>query len=94
MPDRIVYDLNAGRGADTYFFSVMLIVGRADDRSAQNSLDSFIVGPNSIKKAIEADRTLGGVVNTCRVREMNNYASVNIGDTVYLAAQFNVEVVE
>jgi hypothetical protein len=93
MPERIVYDLNANRGADTFFFTVMLIVGRADDRSAQNSLDSFIVGETSIKAAIEGDRTLGGVANTCRVTDMSNYSSMNVGDTLYLAASFTVEVV-
>lgn len=92
MPDRIVYDLNARRGADTYFFTVMLLVGRADDRAAQNNLDGYLVGPNSIKTAIEADRTLGGKANTCRVTEMNNYASMPVGETLYLAAQFVVEV--
>lgn len=93
MPERIVYDLNAHRGADTFFFTIMVIVGRADDRSAQNNLDGFIVGSSSIKAAIEADRTLGGVANTCRVTEMSNYSSMNVGDTLYLAASFNVEVV-
>lgn len=93
FPDRIVYDLNARRGADTFFFTVMVIVGRADDRAAQNNLDAFIVGPKSIKGAIEADRTLGGKANTCRVTEMANYASMNVGDTLYLAASFTVEVV-
>ena len=92
MPDRVVYDLNARRGADTFLFTVILLVGRADDRAAQNNLDAYIVGDSSIKAAIEADRTLGGVANTCRVTEMNNYASMIIGETVYLAAQFAVEV--
>lgn len=93
MPDRIAYDLNARRGADTYFFTVILIVGRADDRAAQNNIDAFIVGDNSVKAAIEADRTLGGVANTCRVTEMTNYSSLPIGETLYLSAQFTVEVV-
>jgi hypothetical protein len=93
MPDRIVYDLNARRGADTFYFTIILLVGRADDRAAQNNLDAFIVGENSIKAAIESDRTLGGVANTCRVTDMNNYASMTVGDTLYLAAQFVVEVV-
>ena len=92
MPDRVVYDLNARRGADTFLFTVILLVGRADDRAAQNNLDAYIVGDSSIKAAIEADRTLGGVADTCRVTEMNNYASMIIGETVYLAAQFAVEV--
>lgn len=93
MPERITYDMNARRGADTFFFTVMLIVGRADDRAAQNNIDGYLVGTSSIKAAIEADRTLGGKANTCRVTEMNNYAAVPIGETLYLAAQFTVEVV-
>lgn len=93
MPERIVYDLNAKRGADTFFFTIMVIVGRADDRAAQNNLDAFIVGSTSIKAAIEADRTLGGKADTCRVTEMGNYSSMSVGDTLYLAASFTVEVV-
>ena len=46
-----------------------------------------------VKKAIEADRTLGGVVNTCRVTEARNYVSVNVGDTTYLQIELEVEVV-
>ena len=92
MPDRVLYDLNARRGADTFLFTIILLVGRADDRAAQNNLDNYIVGDNSIKAAIEADRTLGGKANTCRVTEMNSYASMIIGETVYLAANFAVEV--
>lgn len=93
MPERIAYDLNARRGADTFFFSILLIVGRADDRTAQNSIDAFLVGDNSVKAAIESDRTLGGKANTCRVTEMANYSSLSIGEVLYLSAQFTVEVV-
>jgi hypothetical protein len=93
MPERIVYDLNARRGADTFYFTVMLLVGRADDRASQNNIDQFITGDSSLKAAIEADRTLGGVANTCRVTEMSNYASMSVGEVLYLSAQFNVEVV-
>jgi len=93
IPTRIEYDLNANRGADQYVFTITLMVGRADDRAAQNTLDGFIVGSNSVKSAVEADRTLGGVVNTCRVTQMVNYSSVSVGETVYLAAEFTVEVV-
>jgi hypothetical protein len=93
LPERLVYDLNARGGANTFFFTIMVIVARADDRTAQNNLDSFIIGATSIKAAIEGDRTLGGVADTCRVTDMNNYSSMSVGDTLYLAAQFSVEVV-
>jgi hypothetical protein len=93
-PLRLDYDLNARRGADEYQFVITLIVGRADSRTAQNSLDSFIVGPNSVKAAIEADRTLGGKANTCRVTEMRNYGAISVGDVLYLGCEFVVEVTE
>lgn len=93
LPDRIEYDLDMSRGADTFFFLVTVIVGRADDRAAQNNLDRFVSGSDSIKAAIEADMTLGGVVNFARVTEMTNYRQINVGDTIYLGAEFEVEVV-
>jgi len=93
-PLRLDYDLNARRGADEYQFVVTVMVGRADSRSAQNSLDDYIVGENSVKAAIEADRTLGGAANTCRVTEMRNYGAIAYGDQLYLGCEFVVEVTE
>jgi len=93
FPDTIDFDLNANRGADTFTFVVSVLVGRADDRTAQNRADAFVVGPNSVKAAIEKDRTLGGVADTCRVTSMRNYSQVSIGETLYLGVDFEVEVV-
>jgi hypothetical protein len=93
LPDRIEYDLNANRGADTFIFTVQVIVVRASDRGAQLALDTFTVGPDSVKDAIESDRSLGGAANTCRVTELRNYGQVTIGDVVYLGFELEVEVV-
>ena len=93
MPDRIDYDLDMVRGADRFYFTIILLVARADDRAAQNNLDGYITGPDSIKAAVEADRTLGGVVDTVRVTQMRNYAAVSVGEVLYLGAEFDVEVI-
>ena len=93
MPERVEYDLNGSRGADTYFFSIIVLVGRADDRVAQNKIDAYIVGPQSVKKAVETDRTLGGAAQTCRVTGANNYGSIPVGEVLYLSVQFSVEVI-
>jgi len=93
MPDRIEYDVNARRGADRFLFTVTVLASRADDRAAQQNLDQYLVGERSIKDAIEKDRTLGGKANTCRVTSMQNYASVPVGEVIYLSAQFVVEVI-
>lgn len=92
VPDRIEYDTNNNRGLDNYFFTINLIVSRADDRSAQSKLDTFAVGTASVKAAVEADRTLGGAANTCRVAEMRNYQAVIVNDVPYLSCQFELEV--
>lgn len=92
-PDVVEYDLNANRGADTFTFIVLVLVGRADDRTAQNRLDAYVNGPSSIKAAIETDRTLNGNADTCRVTSMRNYQQVVVGETTYLGVEFEVEVV-
>lgn len=94
MPGNITFDTSFGRGLDEYEFTVMVIVGKVDDRSSQNRLDGFCnpSGAGSIKQAVEADRTLGGAAQTLQVKQMRNYQQLIAGDTQYLAAEFVVQV--
>lgn len=93
-PDSISYDTAFGRGLDTMEFSVLCIVGRVDERSAQATLDAYCAttGTASIKAAIESDATLGSAISDLRVTAMRNYTSLNVGDVTYLAAEFAVTV--
>ena len=93
-PSSIEYDLNAKNGVSRYLFTVTVFVVKADDRAAQLRVDPFVAptGTGSIKAALEADRTLGGVVNTLRVTDVNNYSSADANDVLYLAVDFQVEV--
>ena len=95
MPTSITYDLAFARtGGDEYEFSVMVIVGRVDERMAQNKLDAYCsgTGSQSIKAAIESERTLGGKAFDCRVTSLRNYTQVSVADVTYLAADFAVQV--
>lgn len=94
MPGTVTFDRSFARGLDEYEFTVLVIVGRVDERSSQNTLDAFCdpSGAGSIKQAIEADRTLGGAAQTLRVTQMRSYQQLNAGDTTYLAAEFVVQV--
>jgi hypothetical protein len=94
MPQGISFDTSFGRGLDTYEFVVLVIVGRVDERTAQNLLDGYCnpTGATSIKTALESDRTLGGQAQDLRVTEMRNYSSVPVGEVTYLAAEFVVSV--
>jgi hypothetical protein len=79
---------------DTLTFRIFLVVGRADERTAQNSLDAFCAtsGATSVKAAVEGDRTLGGAAYDCRVTNMRSYGSVLISETTYLSCEFVVLV--
>lgn len=92
QPDGINYDDTFQRGMQTYTFTVMVIVGRADERTAQNRLDAYVssTGASSIKLAIEGDKTLGGKVFDTRVTELRNYGQINISEVIYLVAEFAV----
>jgi len=92
MPSTINYDDVFKRGMQTYTFNVLVIVGRVDERTAQNKLDSFCssTGTSSIKLAIESDKTLGGNAFDVRVTEMRNYGQLPVGEVTYLTAEFTI----
>jgi len=95
MPTSITYDTAFARsGGDEYEFSVMVIVGRVDERIAQNKLDAYCSGSGaqSIKAAIQSNRTLGGKAFDCRVTSLRSYNQISVADVTYLAAEFAVQV--
>ena len=91
---RVQYHQDFKRGLTEYNFAVQVVVGRVDERSAQQRLDLYCssTGDYAIGLAVESDRTLGGKAFDCIVTEMTNYGSVLISDVTYLAAEFNVRV--
>ena len=92
IPSTISFDDTFQRGMQTYTFNVLIVVGRADERTAQNKLDAYCAstGASSIKLAIESDKTLGGSAFDVRVSEMRNYGQIVIGEVTYLSAEFTV----
>jgi hypothetical protein len=91
-PVSVTFDTAFQRGMNTYSFNVMVIVGRVDERTAQNNLDAYVssTGTSSIKLAIEGDKSLAGAVFDTRVVEMRTYGAVSIGEVTYIAAEFTV----
>lgn len=86
------FDIDNARGLDIANVDVYVIVQRFDARSGQNQLDDYLgSGAKSIKTAIEADRTLGGAVNTLRVTraEAGTYLQ---GDVTFLSYRFSLTI--
>jgi hypothetical protein len=94
LPDTVVYDEVAGRGADRADIPVTVLVGRVSDRAARDQLAQYVSGTGSmsVKTAIEGGTgNLGGAAHTVRVTEAR-IEIVTIQAVEYLGASFDVEV--
>jgi len=93
--DTITYhQTGMGTGGVVMNFTVTLIVNRAVERTAQDQLDQYMSwdGAQSLRAAIEADRTLGGVCDDLIVTNAENLTNIDANDTLYLAVDFKVTV--
>lgn len=90
----IFYDLTMARNADRATFPVHVVVGKASDRNARDRLAAYVAGTgaSSVKAAIEAAPTLGGVADSLRVTEAR-VSIMTFGAQEFLAATFDVDVV-
>lgn len=75
-------------------FTVTVITSRTSDRNAYDRLSAAVAptGAASIRAAIEADRSLGGVCQTLLVQRADNIRMVSQGDADYLAVDVSVLV--
>jgi hypothetical protein len=78
-------------GAYTVSWSIVLLVSRAaDDSRAQRALDSTI---NDVVDAIDADNTLGGVVDSADVAGWDDPGTFTYGETDYIGTAVTVETI-
>jgi len=81
-------------GNVVYDITIITIVGRVSERSAQAQLDGFVAysGPTSIRSAIEADGTLGGVAQDTVVSRSTSVRQMSIGEAEYLQVEITAQV--
>lgn len=91
--DRITYNRQMLGAMSEYSFKVTVVLGRVSERVAQQNLD-LLVAPSgdSVKAAIESDKTLGGNAFDVFVPELSAYGAVSINGIDYLSAEFSVQV--
>lgn len=94
MLESITYNGAMRGGLITNIFTVSVCVGRVSERTAQTALDGFLSyeGTTSVRAALEADRTLGGVVQNLLVESASNIATMDGNDATYLMVDFRVVV--
>lgn len=92
-PTRVDYDQTFD-GKMLYTLTVVVAVFNNDIGQAQTNLDPYIApdGAKSIKAAIEADPTLGGIADYVTVGAMTGYSVMQIGGQEPVGATFEVKV--
>ena len=92
--NRIEYHKAFSDGGVVMDWTINVIVGRYADRNAFATLDGYLSysGATSIRAAIEADKTLGGVCQTLVLPSGANITSLSSADAEFLQIQFQVTV--
>lgn len=94
-PAPVEYDLAMHRGLDRWRFTVRVYVAANLDKGAQKRLDGYLAssGADSIKAALESDRTLAGAADDLRVTGCTGYRAYERGgQAAMLGAEWQVEV--
>jgi hypothetical protein len=82
FPATIEFDRGMHRGLDIVVFTVEAFVAFGLDQGGQMRLDRMLApsGPESVKEAIESDRTLGSTVQDVWVTRLSDYRVVLLPD--------------
>jgi hypothetical protein len=75
-------------------WSLIVIVGRYTDSRAYAALDAYLSygGASSIRAAVEADPTLGGVVSTLLLSSSASIVPETQGDAEFMLARWTCQV--
>ncbi|MGW5852087.1 hypothetical protein ACWFQ8_29775 [Streptomyces sp. NPDC055254] len=95
------FDKAMGRALDEAELTCRVLVGRADDQSAQRTLDALLAGfgPASLKAAIEAARgapgeaALGGLADDFHIKRIQGYRWYEHQGTQYIGAELLIRII-
>ncbi|MFF2331823.1 MULTISPECIES: hypothetical protein [unclassified Streptomyces] len=95
------FDRAMNRGMDDATLTCRVLVGRADDRAAQELLDALLEGsgPTSLKAAIETTRgapgeyALGGLADDLHVTRIQGYRWYEHQGTQYVGAELMIRII-
>jgi hypothetical protein len=78
-----------------YLFPVRVIAGRVAEGEGQDKIDDLVSpdGASSVRAAIDADPTLGGVAHSTRVVAARDFGVYEVAGVSYIGGEFEVEVI-
>lgn len=87
--------LNTFNGQPVFEIACMLLTAeQANDVGGQQLLDAYLAHPSatSVKAALEADQTLGGICRSVFVHDIDGYRLYTVGVAAYYGARFHVQI--
>ncbi len=95
VPPISAYHQTFGMGRFAVDPTVTVLTSAAYDRLGQLALADYAnpTGPSSIRAAVEADKTLGGVVDDCIVVDFQPLGLVKVGEIDYTAGLFTLRAI-
>lgn len=95
FPDDTFLLTRTSGGKTTEFSSVIRgYVQFGDPTEGQTTLDGWLSdGASNVQALLEADRTLGGSVDDLYVRSISSPLRIQIDNTVFLCAEWTVDVI-
>ena len=95
FPTAVRYDFAMRTPVSRYTFPVRVIAGRTTERESQDKIDDLCSpdGALSIRAAVDADPTLGGVAHSSRVVEAREFGVYEVAGVSYIGGEFEIEVI-
>lgn len=95
FPSSVRYDFTMRTPVAKYAFPIRVIAGRTVESESQDKIDDLVSpdGALSIRAAIDADPTLGGVAHSTRVVEARDFGVYEVAGVSYIGGEFEVEVI-
>lgn len=94
-PEQVVVDYYPPDGGPLilFTFTCKLLLGRANDQAAQQAIDAFLSGGDrNLRRALEADTSLGGLAADLVVRRTEDYDQHEVAGQIYWGTDVVVEV--
>lgn len=95
MPEDADFEVAMGRGLDAWNFDLLVLAGKADERTWQQRLDELVDGggDKSIRKAVFQNKTLGLANTNAHISGMSGYGSQHtVGSFTYAGANLRLTV--
>lgn len=95
FPTAVRYDFSMRTPVSRYTFPVRVLAGRTTEAQSQDTIDDLVSpdGPLSVRAAIDADPTLGGVAHSARVVEARDFGVYEVAGVSYIGGELELEVI-